>query len=379
MIVVTYPAIHLVIVTTFANPFFFESPSGRWAFTDREQLLPALADLLGQRGRRLLVFGRRRMGKTSLVQHAAAKAGHVFLYADLSTAASLNEFAAKLLAAAPKESDTRLASILGLARKHLKSFAIAAGKLTLSAELRTEAAEQSLEQVLNYLNARAGLDDTPWTVCLDEFQDIRTIGGDRAEWKLRGLIQSHRHLNYVFTGSDHRLVAWMTEPSAAFFKQLHQMEVGPIEAGHLARWIERRAITGGVSAFPYGESIVALAGPCTGDVVRLAKIAFDLVAAGRTKEVVPTAFDAIALVELNSEFQARWHGCPLTHRAVLRALSAGLPPTAAKTLRQFGLSSASTAQKAVESLIERQILARDAGALIFDNPFFRRWVSFNGA
>jgi hypothetical protein len=41
--------------------------------------------------------------------------------------------------------------------------------------------------------------------------------------------------------------------------------------------------------------------------------------------------------------------------------------------------AASTAQKAVESLIESQILARDAGALIFDNPFFKRWVSFNGA
>lgn len=366
-------------MTTFANPFFFESPSGRWSFTDREQLLPALSALLGQRGRRLLIYGRRRMGKTSLVQHAAAKAGHVFIYADLSTAASLTEFAAKLLSAAPKESDKRLASILGLARKHLKSFAVAAGKFTLSGELRTEEAKQSLDQVLNYLNARAELDDAPWTVCLDEFQDIRTIGGDRAEWKLRGLIQDHRHLNYVFTGSDHRLLAWMTEPSAAFFKQLHQMEVGPIEAGHLARWIERRANSGGVPDFPYGEAIVALAGPCTGDVVRLAKVAFDLAAGGRTQDLVPTAFDAIALVELNSEFQARWHGCPLTHRAVLRALAAGLPPTAAKTLRQFGLSSASTAQKAVESLIERQILARDAGALIFDNPFFKRWVSFNGA
>ena len=38
------------------NPFFFESPSDRWAFTDRETLVPRLTELMQQRGRRLLLL-----------------------------------------------------------------------------------------------------------------------------------------------------------------------------------------------------------------------------------------------------------------------------------------------------------------------------------
>ncbi len=361
------------------NPFFFESPSDRWAFTDRETLVPRLTELMQQRGRRLLLHGRRRMGKTSLLKNAALKAGATLLFVDISTAAGLNEVAKKLLAEAPVREGRGFTRALELAKKHLKSFSVSAHKLVLSGELRLEEGEQTLEQVLNYLNASAETADQMWTVAFDEFQDIRDMGGPKVDWKLRGIIQEHRHLNYLFTGSDHRLVAWMTDPSAPFFKQLQQMEVGAIDGAHLAAWIERRAKTGGLPRFPYGELIVAQAGPCTGDVVRLAKAVFDLAAGGREGNLVPVAFDAIALVELNGEFNASWRSLSPTQKPVLRALAAGRPPTASETLREYGLKAASTAQKAVEGLIERQFLVREGGRVVFDSPFFRRWVDFNGA
>jgi hypothetical protein len=175
-------------------------------------------------------------------------------------------------------------------------------------------------------------------------------------------------------------IKWMTEPGAPFFKQLQQLEVGPIDAVHLAAWIERRAKTGGLPSFPYGRDIVRFAGPCTGDIIRLAKTVFDLAKAGNAKaEIVSTAFDAIALVELNGEFTARWHECALSQRAVLRALAAGLQPTAAATLRTYGVKSASTAATALEALFERYLLSREATGVLIDSPFFSRWVAFNAA
>jgi hypothetical protein len=56
------------------NPFFFERTADRWGFTDREDLLPIIGRLLKERGRRALFYGRRRMGKTSLIDNAALKA-----------------------------------------------------------------------------------------------------------------------------------------------------------------------------------------------------------------------------------------------------------------------------------------------------------------
>jgi hypothetical protein len=360
------------------NPFFFESPSDRWSFTNRDELLPALVELLRQRGRRLLVHGRRRMGKTSLLQHAATRAGRVFLFVDLSTAASLADVARRLLESAPPEDKGMLARALTVAKRHFKSFAVTAGKVVLSGDFRQGDGEQTLEGVLGYIDERAALDDEAWTVCLDEFQDVRTLGGDRADWRIRGIIQGHRHLNYIFTGSDHRLVQWMTEPAAAFFKQLQLMEVGPIDPAHLARWIDRRARTGGLPEAAFGAAVVAAAGPCTGDVIRLAKVAFDAAAKGRAADPVAAALDSVALVELNAEFVARWADLSVGQRSLLQAIGAGRPPTAADTLRDYGIRTASTAQSALERLLEKQILVRAGDAIQFDSPFFRRWVAYNG-
>src|SRR6185312_530710 len=102
------------------NPFFFESPADRWAFTDREELLPALQQTMGEQGRRMLLYGRRRMGKTSLIQNAARKAKAELIYVDLSTASDLTEAANKLLQAVP-ETETGLGDkAVKLVKKHFK-------------------------------------------------------------------------------------------------------------------------------------------------------------------------------------------------------------------------------------------------------------------
>ena len=161
------------------NPFFFESPAGAREFTDRQSLLSELQKFMTERGRRLLVFGRRRMGKTSLIVQAGAGKGRRFLLCDISTAASLNELAKKLLEAAPEQKPGKLVKLAAVAAKYLKSVAITAGKIALTGELRAAEGEETLEQVLNYLNESAASLDEVWTICLDEFQEIRRLGGKR--------------------------------------------------------------------------------------------------------------------------------------------------------------------------------------------------------
>ena len=185
-------------------------------------------------------------------------------------------------------------------------------------------------------------------------------------------------MNYIFSGSDQRLIKWMTEPGAPFFKQLQQIEVGPIDPAHLAAWITKRARTGGLTDVPYSAEIVEKAGPCTGDIVRLAKFVFDVALGGGAKDgTVEKALDAISLVEFNGEFTARWHECSITQRAMLRALAAGRLPTASDTLRAYGVKSGSTAYGALNVLAERYILTKVEKGFVFDSPFFRRWVALN--
>lgn len=356
------------------NPFYFETPTDRDHFTDRETLVPILRAAMEGQGRRLLVYGRRRMGKTSLLAHVGRPLKKRFITCDISTAADLNEVAALLLQAAPKSPTKALGSLVELAGKYLKNITVSAGHIALSGELRLNDGQNTLGGVLNYLNDVAASRKQYWTICLDEFQDIRSLGGPKVDWHLRGLAQKHRHLNYIFTGSDHRLVQWLTEPSAPFFKQLSLVEVGRIAPDHMARWIETRAAQAGMDPFPYADEIVSLTGPCTGDIIRLAKAVFDLAGTEASKHLVGDVFNSISNAELNQEFVARWRPLTMIDRNVLRAIAFHKLPTASDTLRQHGIRSASSAGSAVERLVTSQILVREDGRLQFDNPFFMQWV-----
>jgi hypothetical protein len=365
-------------VPSFTNPFFFGSPGDRESFTGRETLMPVLLQLMTERGRRLVVVGRRRTGKTALIKAAADRARATFVYCDLAVAGSLNEVARKLMDAVPQETGLRVIQSLEIAGKNLKSVGVSSGKVILTGELRPEDGRKTLEGVLNFLNGRATANFEVWTVCLDEFQEIRALGGAQYDWQLRGLTQNHRSLNYLFVGSDRRLAGWMAEPMIPAGKPLQQMEVGPMAGGDLARWIDKRARGGGLRNFSLGDQIVAAAGPCTGDSVRLAKVVFSLATGKATKDIVATAFDAIALGELHDEFLNHWWSLPANQRGVLRAIADGKAPMAADTLRGYGMRAASTASTAIEALVERQFLVRTDDGAVFDSPFFRRWVAFHG-
>jgi hypothetical protein len=363
------------------NPFHYETPADRWSFFDRDELLPGLKAFFHERGRRLLLVGRRRMGKTSLATNAAREAKAVMLFADLSKAANLNEVAKTLVGQIPaqevKGNFERVLDVAGRFSKYVslkgKLFALEIGLVPKNATDDLTA----LDQVLDFINALSEETDSPFTVCLDEFQEIRTLGGDRAEWTLRGTIQHHRTLNYVFLGSDHRLLGWMTEPRAAFYKQLQVLSIGAIPPAVIAAWIDKRTGEAGVTAAKFGAAVAAAAGPCTGDVVRLAHETFAQAAAGGNVDVAD-AMRRIALSELGAAFVLLWRALPLTQRAILRAIAADRLPQARSTIHDYGLGGTSGASRAIEGLYERQLLTRDeVGGLVFDNPFFRLWVSAN--
>ena len=364
------------------NPFFFESPAARQAFTDREELAARLVAFMRQRGRRMLVHGLRRMGKTSLILNAGRISKENLVFVDVSTATNLNEVARNLLLAAPREEESLLLKLFRLAQKHFSSVTLGAGGIQLTGELRPDEGPKNLQSVLTYLNDRAGAEDKPLTICLDEFQDLRLLGGERIDWQIRGIIQHFENVNFIFAGSDYRLVKWMTEPNAAFFNQLQMMEVGPIDTSLLVKWMAGRAKIGGLAAFPFGQDIVEMAGPRTGDIIRLAMSCFELAAAGETPagQVAAKAFDLVTFSEKTYEFSSRWHDCSLVQRAVLRAIALGFAPTAAETVRKFELGTTSTAHSALKTLLKRQILTRDIeGEIKFDSPFFSHWCATQGA
>jgi len=365
-------------MTTLINPFFYESPSDPASFTDRKEERERLSRMFEEHGRRILLYGRRRMGKTSLIKNCVP-AKSLLIYVDVSVAASMEELAKQLIHRSPRPDDAFLARALKIAAKHFKQVTLGAGGISIAGELSDQTGPENLGQALNALNELAADRDEVWTICLDEFQEIQKLGGEKVDWKLRATIQEHRNLNYAFTGSDFRIVQWMTHPNSPFFKQLELMELGPITPALMGAWIDERARQGGSEGFIHGREIVETAGPCTGDIVRLAKTVFFMTTQEMSAGVVEKAMEEISNREHNGVFVGIWRELTVTQRLVLRAIANGDPPTASKTLRKQGIKAASSAHSAMVALVDRQILWQPStGSQAFENPFLKRWVATNG-
>ena len=157
---------------------------------------------------------------------------------------------------------------------------------SLSLEQRTapiDEQRQTLARVLDGLEAVAATRKRPLGIIIDEFQEIYRFGGTDAEWHLRATIQHHQHLSYVLAGSREHLIRQMLGKNRAFYQLFERLAFGPIDAAHMATWIDARMRAHGVRPQGIGARIVTVAGPRTRDIVELARLCFDAGSAGIEK------------------------------------------------------------------------------------------------
>lgn len=361
-------------------------------FTDRSDEVIRLVSTLLEPQAKLVLYGPRRMGKSSALEVAAEtvreKRGIVVL-ADLSTASGEADMAIRLLAAATVAFGRRWRD---LAEAFVQRSSV---KLTLALDPLTQLPSVSLEpgireagpeeqrktfgDALDAIDALASTRKQPVGVVLDEFQEIHKFGGEDAEWHLRGVIQRHQYVAYVLAGSRESLIQHMTsDKGRAFYQLAEKMRLDPIDAPHMAHWIDERFLTAGVQPHDVGKVVVTMAGPRTLDRVRLARATYALAAAAgeAAGTDVARAHDAI-VDEQSDEFSADFRELTALQQNLLRAVSAGasdLYSSATRTRFALGKSTSSTA-RSIERLVQLEHLVRvAAGATAFDNPFFATWV-----
>jgi hypothetical protein len=374
-----------------SNPFRIHGVVTDAFFTNRDQELARMARAFREPGSKLLVYGPRRMGKTSAlvraIEHHEAQGG-VALLADLSTTSALADIANRILEAAGRALGRKWKDAIGdFVRRIGVSITLTPDPATgmilpsLEAGLRSASlAEQrsSLAKALDAVEAMAEARRTPVGIVLDEFQEIRRFGSDEAEWHLRGVIQHHKQVSYVLAGSEAHIIEGMLDKGRAFYGLADQLRFGAIAPDHLAAWIDDRMTTHGVKAQGLGLAIVQAAGPRTRDAVQVARQCFDNCRARKKAvlEDVQVAFDDV-VAEQEAVFQTVWNDLPVAQQNVLRAVSADREGLTTKgSLRLFALPSSGSAVNAAAALIGdgHLVRAETKTGYGFENPFFGRWV-----
>ena len=361
-------------------------------FTNREAEVGRLARALRTPQDHLVVFGPRRIGKTSIMrkaQETRRNAGQPVVLVDFSTASSLAEMATRLLQAATKElgrtwSDIAMSLVQRLKVRVTMEPDIASGFVLPSVSMEISEDEgvqrETLGNALDAIESLAQSKGKHVGLMIDEFQEIARFGGEVAEAHLRGIVQHHRHVTYILAGSDDRLIQAMMEPSRPFYKLLAPLEVGPIDAMHMSSWIEERLAIAGFSANGLGAIVVSAAGERTRDIVQLAQAVSNVAARGvqLDESAVEKAFASIVTAS-DAPYRALWASLSRLQQQLLRMLcirSTGL--TTAATRREFGITVASgSIVTGLNALIDRGLVVKRESRYAFDDPFMRGWVVMN--
>lgn len=366
-------------------------------FTDRAPERRAIAAALRTPRGHLLLVGHRRIGKTSLlraVQHDLnARRGPPVLYLDLWSASTLEDMTTRLAAEAAAVLGRRWTTLVkALAHRlqfKLEVSALPDGTLVPVPTLSFRDAP-SMEQrnrlvmALDTLEAQARAHKVHLGVILDEFQEIERLGRDAAEGdsvgamrQVRAAIQHHRHVSYVFAGSDRALIDKLSDPKHGPMHNLaRRYEIGPLPEDHFAAWIEHRFDQMGIRARGCGVPLIALAGPRTRDVRTLAETAAEV--ARTSGALSPTALDVPlrhVVEQRRPHYESQWKSLTALQQNCLRAVAAGEPRlTTASVLARFSLGTTSRTAKTLTGLADRDILVRNGTRYTFDDPFFRAWV-----
>lgn len=377
------------------NPFNIGVLAEGQGFADREREVARIAAAFTSPGDKLVVYGDRRLGKSSALERAAAEIrrnGGRVAVASLATASDAGEAAQRVLSAAREATGSWWRDMADAIARRLRvglEFVPPRdpdGMPTLRFRLgvgESPEARDLLPDVLTALNEELQRRDMVLGLGLDEFQRIHEWGGENAEWSFREAIQRHTRIAYVLAGSKRHLIeAMVSGKGRALWKLADVLPFGPIAPDVLADWIRERAASTGLSIpEPQAGRIVRLAAPRTRDIVQLARAVW---ARGSPHGTVMPG-DPEAAMEAIVEEQAELYRAifvKLTDRqqAVLRVIAAepDVQITAAATLQAYGLGPKSSVQSAVEALVaDEHLTGLREGGYGFDEPFFRRWVEIH--
>ena len=366
------------------NPFAYGRVVDDAQYCTRPKVEKALKSMM-EAGQNAVLFGERRIGKTSLILHVAKKLRKSrVVYFDFLACHTANELTERI-ARGVLETPNR--SFFNLALKTFSSLRLTitidpqtgAPSVSMGAQSTSQSdAINTLEKALDRLYVLHK--EKPLIAIFDEFQQTLAIpGSDQILARMRSRIQMHATLPYIFSGSIREdMQKIFSDPKSAFYKSALPLETEAIERKRFDGYLTKRFESTNRQFDPeIFNAIYDLGIYVTGDIQQ---ICWALWTCSSEKETIGHNHLEEAL-ELLFAMESRNYEDTVALLApsqlkVLKTLAtheiSGLYSSDFK--QHSGILNNQTISKAVKRLQDLRILFRSRKKLQFSNPFFAIWL-----
>jgi uncharacterized protein len=375
------------------SPFRFGALALDEAFADRQSERAELAADI-RNGQDVVVFGRRRLGKSSLAwsaAQAAAAEGVLIAQVDLMTTPSKERFAAALAdsifdqiaSTLERAKEAALAPFRRLQVQPVITVNPEDGSYAFSFEAGDRRADidATIERLLRLPAELAGARGRKAALIMDEFQQIVEI--DPALPNLmRAVFQQQPEVAHVYLGSRrHIMERIFSDQNEPFWRSAKAIELAPIEPAAFAPFLIERFEATGKAIGP--EIVAQLLERTEGHPYATQQLCYFLwqrTAAGEeaSEQQLGQALEDVLRSE-HTHFTLLWDGASSNQKLVMEALAREPGhPFKADYRRRHGLGPATNAQRALKTLEQREIVAGRRGAYRLVEPFLAEWLNAGG-
>ena len=370
------------------NPFQYGNVVLQEAFCNRKQEVTDLVRAM-KNGERLFVYSERRLGKTSLVQHALStlpKRRFFAAYIDLLPTDGENSFALAMASALTESTGTTAKKILETAKQFFGRLAPTIttddeGKPQVGFGIdRSRDPEPELEEVLQSPAKIATQSKKNVVVVFDEFQQILDYRSDRIERLLRAAIQHHQNVAYIFLGSRKHLIQEMfLDKNRPLYRAAGHYPLRSIEEKHWIPFIrDRFAQTGKQIDDANIREVCQMTEGHPFYTQHLSHALWELSSKSEpASEVLIQSAVRLLLDRESYAYTTLWESLANNQQRFLRGVAheaSGVKPFASAFTRKYGLRSASNAQRAVSGLLDRGVIDQENGTYVIVDRFFRLWI-----
>ena len=336
-----------------------------------------------ENGQNVVVFGERRIGKTSLIMSAFGQTkGCKLIYVDLLNIRTISDFCDRVASAAARMSRSRglverVIGFLGRLRPTL-SLDPQNGMPVVSVDARIAEDASSLEDVVALIERLSRKEHV--VVVFDEFQEILKLDdSDVALATLRGKIQFLSETCFVFSGSVRKdMVTIFTDYKSPFYKSAASVNVEAIADADFIDFLQKRFFVGNRRASrDFLLKVLETANRISGDVQQLCDAIWSTSAENAELGDADIAMGIDQVLKQDGDsFAIQTARLTRYQMKALRgiAMFGGRHVYSADFIGRANLSSAPTAKRAIEKLVALGILYCHKNEYRIFNPFLIEWL-----